>query len=109
MGLKSWWANRGPIAAEPPQGITCDTPWCTFAAPEVTRAEYPAWRNKPCPSCGGNLFTDADWKALRRIEIIIAIFNTMFFFLPRPAPGSKAGGTFHFDGTGAPDLRRHHD
>lgn len=43
------------------KGIKCDTKKCNYEDSSVTFEDYPKWVNKPCPKCGGNLLSEADY------------------------------------------------
>jgi hypothetical protein len=49
-------------------GIKCDNPQCNFEDNNVTMTQYPDYLNKPCPQCGSNLLTEADFKAVIRMQ-----------------------------------------
>lgn len=42
-------------------GIRCDNPECNYRHDEVALSDYGEWLNKPCPHCGENLLTEADF------------------------------------------------
>lgn len=42
-------------------GIKCDNPECDFRDDTVKFEDYPQWLNRPCPMCGANLLTQADF------------------------------------------------
>lgn len=44
-------------------GIKCDKKGCGYCDPDVKVSEYPSYINKPCPQCGSNLLTKADYEA----------------------------------------------
>lgn len=48
-------------------GIKCDNPMCDFSDMTVTTESYPEWLNRPCPSCGDNLLTQADFDAVNKV------------------------------------------
>lgn len=41
----------------------------------ITRAKYEGYRNAPCPSCGSNILTDADWQMIKNLEAAMAWTN----------------------------------
>lgn len=45
-------------------GIKCDHPECNYRDDSVRLEDYPQWLNKPCPLCGSNLLTQADYDTL---------------------------------------------
>lgn len=95
----------GPIRTEI-VGVKCDARGCGWEDMTVPRSAYPAWRNAACPRCGSNVFTDADWKAMRRAEIAVGIVNTVLFWMKPPADHEPAHETsLHFSGDGRPAIR----
>jgi len=54
------------------KGIKCDNESCDYQDMSVQAEEYPDYVNKPCPKCGENLFTEADYKSYL---IMVKIFN----------------------------------
>ncbi len=91
--------KRDPVISLKTGGIKCDAPRCAWADWAVRRAAYPDYRNKPCPECGANLLTDADWKALLRFERAVRWINRLFFWLPR-GNAQTVECVFSSDGTG---------
>jgi hypothetical protein len=57
-------------------GIKCDAPGCDFKDPTVSFDNYKLWLNKPCPKCGANLLTQADYDTCLYIIKIARILNT---------------------------------
>lgn len=49
-------------------GLKCDAPGCDWSDPSITRAQYPDYRNAPCPKCGANVLTDEDWNIVLNME-----------------------------------------
>lgn len=45
------------------RGIKCDNPQCDFKDHTVRIEDYKQWLNWPCPKCGANLLTQADYDA----------------------------------------------
>jgi DNA-directed RNA polymerase subunit RPC12/RpoP len=81
-------------------GLKCDFAGCGWADMTIPRTAYPAYRNAACPNCGSNILTDADWRALRRLERVVAFINAAFFWL-KPKPGAaEVVNVVTFDGTG---------
>ncbi|MBL4886788.1 MAG: hypothetical protein JKY95_19965 [Planctomycetaceae bacterium] len=44
--------------------MQCDAKDCDYITHDVNNDTVFDYRNKPCPKCGENLLTDADWEAL---------------------------------------------
>lgn len=58
------------------KGIKCDA--CDYKDMTVPREDYPHWLNKPCPKCGANLLTEADFNTLKRLEKVTNFMNWLF-------------------------------
>lgn len=59
-------------------GIKCDNKNCYFADPTVGVEDYPNWLNKPCPCCGENLLTEADYKNVLQMMEFTKLINDNF-------------------------------
>ena len=59
-------------------GIKCDNPNCDFCDMTVQLKDYKQWLNRPCPKCGHNLLTKADYKATKRLARLARITNIIF-------------------------------
>ena len=70
-------------------GLKCDAPECSWADMTITREEYPSYRNAPCPNCGANLLTDADWAIVLSMEAAAAWVesNAERLGIDRSSPG----------------------
>jgi len=82
-------------------GIKCD--YCDFKDMSVPYEDYKNWLGKPCPKCGANLLTEADYKTVKRIVFITKLFNKIYSFFPHKKTKKSEDvlvGTFEFDGTG---------
>ena len=82
-------------------GIKCDAPGCDFKDTSVQRRQYYEWINRPCPKCGANLLTEADYKLCCSIEAATALINAAFGPMPedikqRPRYRLKMNGTETF-------------
>lgn len=75
----------GPIRVEV-GGIKCDAAGCGWSDMTVKRKDYPRWRNASCPSCGANVLSDADWKAMRIWEFAVGTVNLLLFWKKPPLP-----------------------
>lgn len=58
-------------------GIKCDC--CGYRDDTVKYKDYRSWINRPCPRCGANLLTKADYKAARRLMRAVKIINLIPF------------------------------
>jgi hypothetical protein len=54
------------------KGIKCDKPSCDYRDDSVTTSQYKEYIDKPCPKCGSNLLTYADYKTSM---ILLMIFD----------------------------------
>lgn len=85
-------------------GIKCDNPKCDFKDMTVQYKDFKKWLNKPCPKCGANLLTTADYNTTRIMVWIVRLINKI---LPaEPANSSKIiTGHVEMDGTGKADIK----
>lgn len=60
-------------------GIKCDADGCDFIDETVTQEELPNWVDKPCPNCGGNLLTQADWAVIQELMSLVELANSIDF------------------------------
>jgi hypothetical protein len=83
-------------------GIKCDNPDCDFADMTVPFEDYKNWVNKPCPQCGCNLLTQADYDNTMMLFNVVEQMNKIF---PPAKPGELiATMHVHMDGSGKMDL-----
>ena len=61
------------------RGIKCDKDECDFIDMNVPNKEYDQWLNKPCPKCGSNLLTEADYKTVKLMIRISKIVNFLMW------------------------------
>jgi hypothetical protein len=54
-------------------GIKCDAPGCTYRDNSVHLENYDLWLNKPCPLCGANLLTQADYNVVKTLVTITKV------------------------------------
>lgn len=78
------------------KGIKCDNPACDYQDMTVKYEEYPKWVNKPCPICGHNLLTEADYIQLQTFMELTAYINT----LDLPKDDQIVKGKIEMNGTG---------
>ncbi|MCX5884341.1 MAG: hypothetical protein NT096_00250 [Proteobacteria bacterium] len=57
-------------------GIKCDAEGCTFRDDTVKMKDYKSWLNKPCPLCGANLLTQADYDTVIALKSFTDLCNT---------------------------------
>jgi hypothetical protein len=58
------------------KGIKCDH--CDYKELNVKFEDYDKWLNKPCPTCGENLLTEADLNSLKVMIQLANVANEMF-------------------------------
>lgn len=58
-------------------GIKCDNPECSYRDAEVKYADYINWVNKPCPECGSNLLTEADYNIVLKMVKAVNFINRL--------------------------------
>ena len=89
---------KGPNISVTSMGIKCDTPSCDFVDMSVKVEDYHLWLNRPCPKCGANLLTQADYdtlqKQLKRAEMINKLK------LPEHMQHPRVRMTCNYDGSG---------
>jgi hypothetical protein len=56
-------------------GIKCDA--CDFSDMSVKVEEYSEWVNKPCPKCGANLLTEADYNNVKMLMEVAKMTNSI--------------------------------
>lgn len=88
------------------KGIKCDTPECDFNDTTVEYKDYPQWLNKPCPKCGANLLTQADYDNVQKLFETIELLNMM---LPQSEDDTKFIPlvSVEMNGTGEMDFKEH--
>ena len=91
-------------------GIKCDNPNCNYKDDSVQPNEYPNYLNKPCPICGSNLLTEADFKSFIKIIKVINKVNSFGNKLPkfiqkRLEKGKESDMSIDFNGSGKVDIK----
>jgi hypothetical protein len=85
------------------KGIKCDAKDCDYNDMTVKVDSYKEWLNKPCPKCGTNLLTQADYD---NTLLIIQLTEMMNRILPeRKDDDEIVKATLEMDGTGKMDLK----
>lgn len=56
-------------------GLQCDKPGCDYEEEGVPFSEYKDRIGEPCPECGTNLLTQADYNSCVKMMNFIEIFN----------------------------------
>ncbi|WP_422661678.1 hypothetical protein ACK8P5_26510 (plasmid) [Paenibacillus sp. EC2-1] len=57
------------------KGIKCDNASCDYNDESVKVEDYYTWLNKPCPKCGDNLLTEADYKGVQALIAFTSKLN----------------------------------
>jgi predicted nucleic acid-binding Zn-ribbon protein len=80
------------------KGIKCDNPDCDYRNEDVQLSDYEKWLNKPCPKCGNNLLTQADYETAQALFAATEILNGV---LPKSEDDEKmATVSIEMNGTG---------
>lgn len=64
-------------------GIKCDNPECCYADETVKVEDYKDWLNKPCPECGSNLLTQADYDNVQMLIKVAKLLNKKVYGVRR--------------------------
>jgi len=81
-------------------GIKCDNSKCNYTDPTVTYEDYPNWLNKPCPLCGCNLLTQADYDICKKMMDLAEIANSTYEVPENNDDLKNVTYHFGFNGTG---------
>lgn len=85
-------------------GIKCDA--CDYRDDEVKVEDYDKWLNKPCPKCGANLLTEADYN---NVKMLIAITNSFNGIFPQREDDEEVSTmSIEMNGTGDINLEVSH-
>jgi predicted nucleic-acid-binding Zn-ribbon protein len=57
------------------RGIKCDNKDCDYKNEDISVSDYEKWLNKPCPKCGSNLLTQADYEATKALIALTETLN----------------------------------
>lgn len=74
-------------------GIKCDA--CDYRDDDVKLSEYPEYVNKPCPECGANLLTEADFKTVQLMIGMGEVLNAVA--AADLIPGARTGEMIEYD------------
>ena len=83
-------------------GIKCDNLSCDYMDQSVELKDYSNWLNKPCPKCGSNLLTQADYDNVKAIVELAEIMNKSIGPVADNATTSTA--TVRMNGTGKVEI-----
>lgn len=86
------------------RGIKCDH--CDYSDMEVEAVDYPDWLNRPCPKCGENLLTEADYHAVLSMMGMARLVNSLSVDAPAEKTPDRGNlkVTFDLNGTGKAKL-----
>ena len=97
--------KREPAIKANGGGLKCDNPLCDYMDMSIPTDEYKKYVDAPCPKCGANLLTKADYKSFKIIRGIVRVINFICYFIPKKKLGDDmATMKIEFDGTGEPKL-----
>lgn len=83
------------------KGIKCDS--CDYNNEDVLVEEYDQWLNKPCPECGVNLLTEADYNNVKVLMNLASVMNGIF---PSPKEDEEIiTGSIEMNGTGEMNIK----
>ena len=95
--------KREPAITSIGGGLKCDNPDCDFSDMSIPTSKYKEYINCPCPKCGANLLTKADYRASKIINGLVRVINFVCYFIPKKKLGENmATMTIDFDGSGIP-------
>lgn len=84
-------------------GIKCDH--CDYKDESVKVEDYKDWLNKPCPKCGANLLTEADYNNVQYLLIAGQMANEMHAAGLLPTTDTLESGQIVMDGSGRMEIR----
>ena len=89
-------------------GIKCDNSKCDYKDESVGFDDYKNWLNRPCPDCGDNLLTEADFIAVNQLMSLAGLINEnpVLVGIDPAAPNGEKSVTIRtsFDGSGIPSF-----
>lgn len=87
-------------------GLKCDAPECDYKDATIDPDDYAKWVNAPCPKCGANLLTQADYESAKMLEKVVDLVNAMDLSELEAIPGlnEELETTFSFNGSGNIDI-----
>jgi hypothetical protein len=86
-------------------GLKCDNPLCDYKDMSILSSRYKQYVNAPCPKCGENLLTEADYKSLKVLRGIARFVNFIYFFIPKSMiKKDRATMKVTHDGSGVPTF-----
>ena len=83
------------------KGIKCDG--CDYKDESVKVKEYEAWLNRPCPQCGANLLTEADYHNVKVMMEFVKLANKIT--PPQASSAEPIRISAEMNGTGKVDYK----
>ena len=82
-------------------GLKCDADGCDYKDMNIN--DYEQYVNAPCPECGANLLTEADYEL---VKVLAGVVDTLNEKYPPPHDPNEpiAHFTVNMDGSGIPIL-----
>jgi predicted RNA-binding Zn-ribbon protein involved in translation (DUF1610 family) len=97
--------KREPAITMNGGGLKCDNPNCDYNDMSIPTSDYKKYVNYPCPKCGANLLTKADYRSFKIINGLVRVINFVCYFIPKKKLGTDmATMDIRFDGTGKPQA-----
>lgn len=89
-------------------GLKCDNPSCDYVDTTANIDDYEKYLNMPCPKCGANLFTQADYDVIKKFDDfrrnpIVKLLTKLF--AKKIPPEMIKPVHAHMDGTGWDGLK----
>lgn len=98
-------------------GLKCDARNCDYVNDTIQIDDYVQWIDAPCPQCGANLLTQADYDQVQIMKAAVSIVNgmspahlaaieqaTSVILGKTPDPNQQALMRFDFNGSGNVDM-----
>ncbi len=82
-------------------GIKCDS--CDYKDMSVQLKDYDSWLNKPCPICGENLLTEADYEMVKELSLLVDTQNKSMALNNSDEPRITA--TLEMNGSGNVEIK----
>jgi hypothetical protein len=84
-------------------GLKCDAAGCGYIDKSVSFLDYEKHLNAPCPKCGANLLTEADYQATK---LMLAAVEWLNAITPEDAPRTDKPTRIRMDldGSGIPKF-----
>ena len=86
------------------KGLKCDAFDCDYSDMEIDVEEYSKYVDAPCPDCGANLLTKADYELVKSIMEITDVINDAFEGADLKE-GEIESLTVSMDGSGIPTIK----